>query len=143
MRRRDLFAGVATLPVAASAHRYGVTARTLSEPALPLIAVHDNESGLEASLCPSQDGELSLRLHHKGKWTELLYRAADYRPAAGWRGKALLLWPATGRSFDALPHGGPWFYLRPAVESGSAGKGCFGSDPVYFAAASAWFRILR
>lgn len=102
MRRRDLFAGVTALPLAAFASRYGATARTLSEPALQLIVLRDDEGGLEASVCPSQGGELSsLRLRHKGQWAELLYRAADYRPAEGWRGKAPLLWPATGRSLLA------------------------------------------
>src|SRR6185503_2890526 len=82
-----------------AAPRYGVTTRALSEPGRQLIVLQDNDGGLEASICPSQGGELSsLRLRRKGKWVELLYRAADYSPSEGWRGKAPLLWPATGRS---------------------------------------------
>jgi len=93
-----------------AAQRYGVTTRTLSEPALQLIVLQDTDGGLEASICPSQGGELSsLRLRHKGKWVELLYRAVDYRPAEGWRGKAPLLWPATGRSFHA-PRGAGYLW---------------------------------
>jgi galactose mutarotase-like enzyme len=57
---------------------------------------------MEAAVCPSQGGELSgLRLLHRGKWVEMLYRARDYRPVPGFRGKAPFLWPATGRSVAA------------------------------------------
>src|SRR5437762_13515481 len=100
MRRRDLLGGAAALPLAGFAARYEVTARKLPSPAL--IVLHDREAGLEAAICPSQGGELSsLRMRHKGQWAELLYRAADYAPKEGWRGKAPLLWPATGRSLAA------------------------------------------
>ena len=33
---------------------------------------------------------------HGGEWRELIYRAMDYSDQAGWRGKAPILWPATG-----------------------------------------------
>jgi galactose mutarotase-like enzyme len=99
MRRRELLGALAASPLAGLDGRYAVTARTLPAPRLELIVLHDREAGLEASICPSQGGELtSLRLWHKGKWTELLYRAAEYGPQEGWRGKAPLLWPANGRS---------------------------------------------
>lgn len=64
------------------------------------IIMKDNISGIEASIVPSQGAELSsLRVNFRGQWTELLYRALDYKTQSGWRGKAPLLWPAVGRNF--------------------------------------------
>ncbi|MBI4905597.1 MAG: hypothetical protein HY820_18335 [Acidobacteria bacterium] len=62
-----------------------------------LIRVTDKEESLVAKVSPADGGELcSLQFKHKGQWVELLYRACDYSATAGWRGKAPLLWPATG-----------------------------------------------
>lgn len=53
-----------------------------------------------ALINPEQGAELaSLRLVEEN--LELLYRAGDYRPIAGWQGRAPLLWPAVGRNFTA------------------------------------------
>src|SRR6266498_4070617 len=99
LSRRAFAAAFATGAAAGFSSRYRASARLIGPPAGELVVLHDEKGGLEASICPSQGGELcSLRLRHKGAWTELLYRAADYSPAEGWRGKAPLLWPATGRS---------------------------------------------
>ena len=46
---------------------------------------------------PQHGGEVSgLSVMIDGEWRELIYRATDYSEQAGWRGKAPLLWPATG-----------------------------------------------
>lgn len=69
-----------------------------SRPAL--LVLRDNARGIEASTAPSEGGELSsFRVRRHGQWIELLYRANDYTPTPGWRGKAPFLWPATGRNF--------------------------------------------
>src|SRR5215813_5130851 len=65
-----------------------------------LIVLRDSASGLEAAVAPAEGGELSsLRVRFRGRWVELIYRARDYSPSPGWRGKAPFLWPATGRNF--------------------------------------------
>lgn len=72
------------------------------------IILKDNTSGIEASIVPTQGGELSsLRVNFHGQWQELLFRALDYKTQSGWRGKAPLLWPAVGRNFaqDVKPDG--------------------------------------
>jgi len=59
----------------------------------------DNGAGLRAAVAPARGGELAgLAIEHAGRWHELLYRGLDYSDAPGWRGKAPLLWPATGIS---------------------------------------------
>ncbi|MBI3679193.1 MAG: hypothetical protein HY235_02130 [Acidobacteria bacterium] len=66
----------------------------------PLIVLRDEEAGIEAAIAPKAGGEMcGLRYRSGGDWIELLYRACDYSPAEGWRGKAPLLWPATGGTF--------------------------------------------
>ena len=65
-----------------------------------VIVLRDNTAGVEAAVAPSQGGELtSLRVRFHGHWVELLYRARDYGPAPGFRGKASLLWPAVGGQY--------------------------------------------
>src|SRR4051794_5089599 len=99
LSRRAFAAAVTSGAALGFAPRYRVSSRSIALPAGEVIVLHDEEGGLEASICPSQGGELSsLRLRHKGQWQELLYRALDYSQSEGWRGKAPLLWPATGTS---------------------------------------------
>ncbi|MGD9021223.1 MAG: hypothetical protein PVF46_05455, partial [Lysobacterales bacterium] len=59
----------------------------------------DNGGDLRAVVAPAQGGELAgLAVRSGDTWHELLYRAMDYGDRPGWRGKAPLLWPATGIS---------------------------------------------
>lgn len=63
------------------------------------FVVLDNGLGIRAAIAPEHGAELtSLSVHFDGRWHELLYRAMDYSGRPGWRGKAPLLWPATGVS---------------------------------------------
>ena len=56
---------------------------------------------VRALIDPRHGGELSaLSVLIDGRWHELIYRAADYSSSPGWRGKAPLLWPATGVSIS-------------------------------------------
>src|SRR5206468_65722 len=41
----------------------------------------------------------SIQTRHEGSWLEWLYRADDFSPCDGWRGRAPWLWPAVGRSY--------------------------------------------
>lgn len=60
----------------------------------------DNGSGIRAVVAPEHGGELSgFSVKINGEWQELIYRALDYSGKPGWRGKAPLLWPATGVSY--------------------------------------------
>lgn len=62
-----------------------------------LIVLEDGEAGVRATIAPGQGGELcGLQYQYGGQWVELLYKACDYAASEGWRGKAPLLWPATG-----------------------------------------------
>jgi galactose mutarotase-like enzyme len=77
------------------------TVKIVAEAKVELLVLTDREAGIEAAIAPRQGGELSgLRVFAQGEWQELIYRARDYRPAAGWRGKAPILWPAVGRNFS-------------------------------------------
>src|ERR1700739_2680824 len=78
--------------------RYTVYEEDASTPGSPrVIVLRDNTAGVEAAVAPSEGGELtSYRVKFKGQWVELLYRARDYAPGPGFRGKAPLLWPAVG-----------------------------------------------
>lgn len=61
------------------------------------VILRDEQAGVEATIAPKEGGELcGFKYRLEGVWTELLYRACDYSKAEGWRGKAPLLWPATG-----------------------------------------------
>lgn len=66
--------------------------------------------GLRAYIAPGHGADLAgLQVRRGGRWSELLYRGMDYRPTAGWTGKAPILWPAVGRNFP------------PAVADGRTG----------------------
>lgn len=55
---------------------------------------------LSAYIAPSDGGELvGLGWRTGEDEVELLYRGRDLSPAADWRGKAPILWPAVGRNF--------------------------------------------
>jgi galactose mutarotase-like enzyme len=71
--------------------------------------VHLRVSGgrLQAYIAPRHGADLAgLEMWHDGRWFELLYRGLDYRPTAGWTGKAPILWPAVGRNFPPADRGG-------------------------------------
>lgn len=77
-----------------------------------LILLRDNRDGLEARIAPQHGGELcSLRYRLGGEWIELLYRACDYTQQEGWRGKAPLLWPATGGTRGPYTVGGKRYQM--------------------------------
>lgn len=80
---------------AAQDGRYAVETQRQGE--RTLIRLVDNQSGLAATVSPRDGGELcGLQMRRQDRWAELIYRACDYAETAGWRGKAPLLWPATG-----------------------------------------------
>jgi galactose mutarotase-like enzyme len=88
----------------AAAPRYTASLRAAESAggSIPLVVLRDETGGIEATVAPTQGGELcGLKVRHRGQWRELLYRACDYRPSDGWRGKAPLLWPATGGTYAA------------------------------------------
>ncbi len=59
----------------------------------------ENRGGIRVVVAPDEGGELTgFSVFFDGSWHELLYRAMDYSDQPGWRGKAPLLWPATGIS---------------------------------------------
>ena len=59
-------------------------------------------SNIEVTISPHNGGELTgLKVLYQRDWHELIYRARDYVENSAWRGKALVLWPATGVSIDA------------------------------------------
>jgi galactose mutarotase-like enzyme len=59
----------------------------------------ENGANIKAMIAPDRGGELSgLSIFFDGNWHELLYRGMNYTDQPGWRGKAPLLWPATGIS---------------------------------------------
>jgi galactose mutarotase-like enzyme len=67
-----------------------------------VVRLTDERRGIRISVVPSAGAEIgSFQVRFGGKWTEILYRAMDYRrpPAGGWEGRAPHLWPAVGRSF--------------------------------------------
>ena len=56
-----------------------------------------SSENVSIAVSPKAGGELaSIEVKHLNKWHELLYKGKDYIPKKGWRGKAPLLWPATG-----------------------------------------------
>jgi galactose mutarotase-like enzyme len=81
--------------------RYSVSEELAGAPGSPkVVVIRDDGAGVEAAVAPSEGGELSsLRVKFHGQWVELLYRARDYTSAAGFRGKAMFLWPAVGAQF--------------------------------------------
>lgn len=63
---------------------------------------------VQAYIAPGHGADLAgLEVRHEGRWLELLYRGLDYRPVAGWTGKAPILWPAVGRNFARPSNSGP------------------------------------
>lgn len=79
------------LPLLAAGPRY------TAEQANGLVTLRDEQAGVEARISPRDGGELcGLRYRFEGQWLELLYKACDYSKTPGWRGKAPLLFPATG-----------------------------------------------
>jgi galactose mutarotase-like enzyme len=94
---RELLWLIAACAQAGAAERYSMSMR---DSPVPIAVLKDDQAGIEASIAASQGGELcGLRYRFKGQWTELIYRACNYTPDSGWRGKAPLLWPATGGTF--------------------------------------------
>ena len=78
--------------------RYSVSDESAAGPGTPAVVVlRDNVAGVEAAVAPTEGGELSsYRVKFNGQWIELLYRARDYSPGLGFKGKGPLLWPALG-----------------------------------------------
>jgi len=85
---------VLAAPCLLDAQKFRYTATTGAD---GLITLTDLEAGVRARISPKAGGELcGFEYRFNGTWTELLYRACDYSFTEGWRGKAPLLWPATG-----------------------------------------------
>ena len=87
--------------------RYTISDEVAGGPGSPdVVVLHDNIAGAEAAIAPSQGGELSsYRVKVLGQSIELIYRARDYGPQPGFRGKASNLWPAVGAQYpvDTIP----------------------------------------
>ncbi|MFQ6043030.1 MAG: aldose 1-epimerase [Candidatus Poribacteria bacterium] len=67
-----------------------------------VVLLTDNKNGMKASIAPHSGGELSsLQILWQGAWRETIYRANDFRPTDGWRGRAPTLWPAVGRNYTS------------------------------------------
>ena len=61
----------------------------------------ENGTDIKVVVAPREGGELTgFAVFFDGNWHQLLYRALDYSDQPGWRGKAPLLWPATGISLS-------------------------------------------
>jgi galactose mutarotase-like enzyme len=101
MLRLMAMGGICLLAWAAPQAQYSVAQEAASGSASPqVIVLRDNSAGLEAAVAPTEGGELtSFRVRFRGEWVELVYRARDYGPAAGFRGKASILWPAVGGQY--------------------------------------------
>lgn len=87
--------------------RYTITDEDASGPGSPRVVVlHDNISGAEAAVTPSEGGELSsYKVKFRGQTVEMLYHARDYEHKTGFQGKGPLLWPAVGAQYptDKVP----------------------------------------
>ena len=100
---------------------------TVSEDDERIVLEYDR--AVRAIIEPRHGGELAgLSVFMRGEWHELIYRAADYSEQPGWRGKAPLLWPATGVSISES--GGRGSYM--------AGVGLYKMPMHGFARAQAW-----
>lgn len=65
-----------------------------------LLTLSDQQK-INIAISPRNGGELAgLKVPIDGQWRELIYRARNYGEHKGWRGKAQLLWPATGVSLE-------------------------------------------
>jgi galactose mutarotase-like enzyme len=94
---------VSGTPAAAAAGRYTVHETTTAEN-VRLVVLSDAASRVEAAVAPTEGGELSsLRVEFQGRWIEMLHRARTYAAAPGFRGKAMILWPALGPSIPPNP----------------------------------------
>lgn len=72
-----------------------------------LIRLHPAGSRLTAFIAPALGGQLvGLQVKRDGRARELLYRGMDFCATSGFAGKAMVMWPATGRSFAKDPAGG-------------------------------------
>jgi galactose mutarotase-like enzyme len=89
--------------VAAAPARYTISREPAGGSGSPQVVVlHDGVAGVEAAIAPSEGGELSsLRVRFRGAWVELIYRAREYGPTKGFRGKAEFLWPAVGGQYPS------------------------------------------
>ena len=97
----------ASAQMAFAQNRYTVTDENSSGAGSPRVVVlHDNTTGAEAAVAPSEGGELSsFKVKYKGQTVELLYHARDYSNKTGFQGKGPLLWPAVGAQYptDTVP----------------------------------------
>ena len=95
-----LFLLVSAATALTGADRYAILHDRADGGSYPkLLVLRDNQAGIEAAVAPAAGGELcSLRVRHNAEWIETIARARDYSETSGWRGKAPLLWPATGRN---------------------------------------------
>jgi len=76
--------------------------RILTPTECEIVLLTDNQKGMKASIAPHSGGELSsLQILWDDKWRETVYRANDFRPTDGWRGRAPTLWPAVGRNYTS------------------------------------------
>lgn len=84
-----------------AAARYSVSDEPAKGPGTPgVVVLRDDVGGVEASVAPSEGGELSsLRVKVQGQWTEFLFHARDYSAGPGFKGKGPLLWPAVGAQY--------------------------------------------
>ncbi len=79
-----------------------------------IVHLQGTDHTLAVDVAPGRGAEISgLQVYHEGRWTETLYRANDFSPTDGWRGRAPWLWPAVGRSSlmqpgDTKPRVGTW-----------------------------------
>ena len=72
-----------------------------------LIRLNPAGSRLTAVIAPTLGGQLvGLQVERGGLTRELLYRGMDFCPSPGFAGKAMVMWPATGRSFADDPAAG-------------------------------------
>jgi galactose mutarotase-like enzyme len=86
---------VATVLILGGAAVAGEEAATVRQSGGRILLEYDQ--AIRAVIDPQHGGEVSgLSVMIDGEWQELIYRAVDYSDQPGWRGKAPLLWPATG-----------------------------------------------
>jgi galactose mutarotase-like enzyme len=101
-----VFLWMLTLPLLAAGSRYHVAQGD------GLVTLRDEVAGVEARISPREGGELcGLRYRLDKQWVELLYKACDYSKTPGWRGKAPLLFPATGSTAAPYPAMGKSFKM--------------------------------
>lgn len=93
---------ITAAPLALAQARYSITDDDAMGPGSPRVVVlHDNVTGAEAAVAPSQGGELaSFKVTRNRQMVELLYNARNYNTAPGtFHGRAPLLWPAVGAQY--------------------------------------------